>query len=207
MSELENYIISDDLELVNQTNYKPLNKVLLVGASLILMNNPVSADNKKNIRKTKIQLSSCNNKSIENYIEKSKKIDSESEYLINNFPTAKYDLKKKITQDILGFKSFDKSWNGYGAIPTEIKSATNTIKLLFELSYNDLNKINEYYPNPHGTISIVFKNDSEEIIEAEVGNEEYSFYASFDGLATEYVNNVSTENFKNSYLFKLISYL
>tara|TARA_R110002096_G_scaffold41004_1_gene111267 strand:- start:484 stop:1104 length:621 start_codon:yes stop_codon:yes gene_type:complete len=206
MRELEDYTISD-VDVLNQGNYRPFNKVLLVGASLVLMNNPVSADTRKNIRKPKLHLSICKDNSIENYIEKTKSIDSESEYLINKFPPIIIDLKKKAIQDILGFKSFDKSWNGYGAIPAEIKSATNTIKLLFELPDDYLNRLTEYYPNPHGTISLVFKNYNEDIVEVEIGNESYSFYASFDGLETEYINNVPTENFKNSYLFKLISYL
>jgi len=192
-------------------SYGPLKNVLLVGAGLILMNNAAANTtntSKRDLNRSKLNFKrNCSQNSIEEYIKESIEIDRESTLLIDTFPSIDKDLRNHIIESILSFKTLENSWNGFGAIPSEIKSVANSILLIYSLGNENLEKISDFYPNPHGTVSLVFENESDEIVEVEIGNTKYSFYYNFRGAETKYFNNINANDFTNSLLLKAISAL
>lgn len=89
---------------------------------------------------------------------------------IDRFP------KNEIIKEILSYKALNNNWDGYGAIPTEIESATNAILLIDLIGESIFTLVNEFYPNPNGTISFEWVNNSNEIFSLEVGNESMSYF-------------------------------
>ncbi len=64
----------------------------------------------------------------------------------------------EIIMDILSFKSLHEKWDGFDAIPMEVKSATNAIKLMDYIGENIFCDVTNYYPNPNGTITFEWEN-------------------------------------------------
>lgn len=89
---------------------------------------------------------------------------------IDRFP------KNEIIKEILSYKALNNNWDGYGAMPTEIESATNAILLIDLIGESIFTLVNEFYPNPNGTISFEWVNNSNEIFSLEVGNESMSYF-------------------------------
>lgn len=123
---------------------------------------------------------------IEEY---SQNVFSLEDYKFCNVNTKKKDLIEKI----LSFKSLQESWDGFGAIPLEVKSSINAI--------NFINSLNEYendielspvdiFPNPHGTISMIWENLYEERLSLEIGNYSLSYYNIFNGSEPEFFDNI-----------------
>jgi len=114
-------------------------------------------------------------------------------YLLN---TEASDKKKKETiESIVSFKSLQESWDGYGALPLEIKSAANAIEFL---EYLDLNSRfytpTDIFPNPTGTVSLIWENDESERVSLEIGNKAFSYYTKFNNIEPEFFSNVEINN-------------
>ena len=88
--------------------------------------------------------------------------------------------KKEVIQNILSFKSLVNNWDGYKALPLEIESASNTIYLINLLEEDLIGNIDDFYPNPHGTISFEWANDLGEKVYLEIGNKSFSYFAKFN---------------------------
>jgi len=73
------------------------------------------------------------------------------------FPKAAHS-KYEVIMDILSFKSLHEKWDGFDAIPLEVKSATNSIKLVDYIGEDVFCSITNYYPNPNGTITFEWEN-------------------------------------------------
>lgn len=94
-------------------------------------------------------------------------------------------------EKILSFKSLQESWDGFGAIPLEIKSSTNAIKLIESVSSNySLENLTDIFPNPHGTVSMIWENNYNEKLSLEVGNTSISYYTVLNGNSPEFFNNI-----------------
>lgn len=84
-----------------------------------------------------------------------------------------------IVSNILSFHTLKQDWDGYGAIPSNVKTCANSISFLVEVKeFKDY--INEVYPNPHGTISIEWENLNNERLVVEIGEDGFSFYIKYD---------------------------
>lgn len=107
--------------------------------------------------------------------------------------------KGEVIVEILSFKSLQNSWDGYGAVPVQIKSAANAIEIVNNLSSDSLDKISDIFPNPNGTISFQWENVAEEIISLEVGDHTFSYYVEMNSSETLYFNDVraTPEEIKN----------
>lgn len=127
---------------------------------------------------------SSSNKNFNNP-EKIAKVDSEHnlyvEYL-NSHSNHGLEDSQIIIEQILSFKSLSNNWDGYGAIPTEIKSCSNAIKLIFKLSPSIINKISSVHPSTNGTVSFVWENNDGERVSFEIGDNNYSFYTKLNNL-------------------------
>jgi hypothetical protein len=98
--------------------------------------------------------------------------------------------KSTLIREILSFKSLKENWDGYSSLPLEVESAANAILLLDLLGIENSSLITEVYPNPTGTITFEWKNDSDEEIVVEIGNKNMSYYIQFSSKQGVYKNNV-----------------
>lgn len=106
--------------------------------------------------------------------------------------------KREVIEKILSFKSLVNNWDGYKALPLEIESASNAIYLINLLEDDLIGSIDDFYPNPHGTISFEWANDLNEKVYLEIGNKLFSYFAKFN--SSEPIFNdkieISDENIK-----------
>jgi len=110
--------------------------------------------------------------------------------VLNNFILKKYYSKQDLIIEILSFKSLNNNWDGYGSIPLEIESASNVLLLLDLIGEDGFCKLNEFFSNPNGTISLIWSNNSNEIISLEVGNETMSYYVELLSKETLFFNEI-----------------
>lgn len=103
-------------------------------------------------------------------------------------------IKEDLIEEILSFKSLKQNWDGYGAVPVEVKSASNTIKILDKISTSGISKINEIYPNTHGTVTVEFENYNSEKLSLEIGNESFAYYIELNSLNVCFYNDLSFSN-------------
>lgn len=174
----------------NKTNinfsYSNNNKILtslIIGATLISSIQDVQAKNIELIDTTTnyLTITLDYNKNIS--IPFTKYID-DIKFAANESTT-----KHSIIRNILSFKSLNRSWDGYNAIPLEIDSATNAIELIDLIGENLFCKINDYYPNPNGTITLEWTNKLDEKISVEVGNNSYSYFVDLSSKEVQFFNN------------------
>ena len=115
---------------------------LLVGASLV-SSNEVSASKSfkfENSNKNEITTTYEYNETINEGLVK---------YINNINVSSKRNFSKhSLLKDILSFKSLTESWDGYGAIPLEIESATNSIQLLDLIGENIFLYCKRFSPKP-----------------------------------------------------------
>lgn len=113
------------------------------------------------------------------YIEEINKISKTTNY-----------TKLEIIKDILAFKTLCNNWDGYGAYPLEIDSASNAISLIDKIGEEIFCRVNDYFPNPNGTISFIWTNDDDEVISLEIGNQLMSYYVELNSKKVLYYNNI-----------------
>lgn len=111
--------------------------------------------------------------------------------------------KRECIETILSFKSLIHNWDGFGAYPLQIASASNAIDLITELENINVKfiKPDDIYPNPNGTVSLTWENDFDEKVSAEIGNSNFSFYVKYNNLDPEFYSNVKL----NSDSFEMLS--
>lgn len=112
---------------------------------------------------------------------------------VNKLETFKFD-KKEIIQSILSFKSLINNWDGYKALPVEIESAGNTIHLINLLEDDLIGRINDFYPNPQGTISFEWMNYLNEKVYLEIGSKSFSYFAKFNSSEPLFFDEIEISN-------------
>jgi len=89
------------------------------------------------------------------------------------------DSIEEIVSNILSFHTLKQDWDGYGAIPSNVKTCANSISLLVEVKeFKDY--ITDVYPNPHGSITIEWENLINDRLVVEIGEDGFSFYIKYD---------------------------
>lgn len=116
---------------------------------------------------------------------------------VNSISSVKF-TKDEIRKNILSFKSLKESWDGYGALPLEIGSASNALKILEQLDLLSIGKIDDFYPNSHGTISFEWINNLHEKLFLEIGNDYFSFFVKYSNNEPLFFDElkISNENIK-----------
>ena len=102
--------------------------------------------------------------------------------------------KDHFIRTILSFKTLVNNWDGYGAIPLELDSASNSIKIITLASDFMVSKIEDLYPNPNGTVSILWKNRNDETVSVEIGNNSMSYYVMQKDKDPEFFDNVPIDS-------------
>lgn len=132
--------------------------------------------------------------SIENLIQFDRQINepyndylSEIKQLIS--PKSNF-TKNQIFEKILSFKSLVNSWDGYDAIPTDIKCASNALILVSLLSDKDIELLDEISPTPNGTITMSWVNKSNETLSVEIGNNTMSYFLELNSQKPQFFNEI-----------------
>lgn len=120
--------------------------------------------------------------------------------------TARYN-KSELFEKIVSFKSLVNNWDGYNAIPLEVKSSSNAIELVSMLNDKDLMQLSDVFPNPNGTVSFEWENDSEEVLSLEIGNNTFSYYIKFSNQAPLFYNDLQINEKEVKKLSEQIRYL
>ena len=131
-------------------------------------------------------------------IECSERIGNDISSYVNkiNYINKNHISKYNIIESILSFKSLNDNWDGFKAIPLEVKCATNAILLLDLVGDDAFCTVKDFYPNPNGTITFEWYNQEDESVFLEVGNNTFSYYVSFNSIETKYFNKqvINEEN-------------
>lgn len=134
---------------------------------------------------------------------KSERYQIEIKDLISSTPKIKHTKAKVVQKDILhaytkqelfkeicSFKTLVNNWDGYGATPLEAESAANAIFIISCLEDKVIEAITDIFPNPHGTISVIWYNENESTLSLEIGNHEIAYYIAVPNRKTEFFNNI-----------------
>ncbi len=195
--DIEEYINSISLYSTETIKIKHLNTrnnnypLLVLLAGSLSMSTQCDA----NTLREKIRKESTENESFDTFLlNYNTKINpSLSEYfneLSEKIPQKKV-TKKDLIRDIISFESLKLNWDGNGAYPLEVESAANAIELINFLAIEAYTQIDQVYPNPNGTISIVWNNNFNEEVSIEIGNNSMSYYVQFCSKETLFYNNIS----------------
>lgn len=191
-------------------NSNPMVKIFFSATAVLTLSTASStlqASEKRKAEKDKIDFKICQTDFIQDYLRDEEDLfNVDDTIVLLSFSDLEY-LRNKYLTHILSFKSLTNSWDGYGAVPAEIKVTANTISFLNKLDDSTLNKVKDLSPNPHGTISIYFNNNSNENIEVEIGNTLFSYYVDFNNIDTHYFDSITFNNKNVKKLIERIKYL
>jgi len=115
--------------------------------------------------------------------------------------------KQELITGILSFIALKNNWDGFGAIPAEVYSASNVISLIDLIGENLLCTVDEVFPNPNGTISLMWNNKSNETISMEIGNETLSYYVALPSKKTLFFNDIKINSKEAERISKFIELL
>tara|TARA_R110001592_G_scaffold205863_2_gene456459 strand:- start:2339 stop:3010 length:672 start_codon:yes stop_codon:yes gene_type:complete len=117
------------------------------------------------------------------------------------------NAKNELIRRIMSFKSLNRNWDGYGALPTEVQSASNAIIFMGYLNRRTLSKITDVYPNPHGTVTMYWENNNDETLSLEMGNEHFNYYLNLNSLEPITIDNVAISEKSANEISKFVSEL
>lgn len=170
-------------------NQRTRNNILFVTSTAILLGNQFAYSNPI------IDIGSSEKKLETVLLEYKTQVElPTSHYLKEINSIQKYRFTKKaLISEILSFKFLKVNWDGYGAIPLEIGSAVNSITFINSVEDKTISMLSDIQPNPNGTITFIWENDSDEIMSLEIGNKTFSYYFSLLNNETIFVNNVTID--------------
>lgn len=186
-SELDYLLNKDEFESTNTEAanlFKNNNKTkmaLLVATGLVTLSPNLAV-------RAEIKIQKENRLSIENYEENV----CINDYLkdLNNIIIKKNYDKKEILKKIFAFKMLNENWDGYGAYPLEAETAANAIEMLDLIGEELFSGVNDIYPNPNGTLTFEWNNNTGEIFSLEIGNNKVSYFLEMTPEETIYKNNI-----------------
>lgn len=88
--------------------------------------------------------------------------------------------KIEIIDDIIDYLNLNVNWDGFDDYPPSIDCILKTIRLVGLMEMVVTNKMTDYSPNPHGTVSLEFNNN----IFVEIGDELFTWYKTENGVIT-----------------------
>ena len=175
---------------------KNRNPLLILIAGSILWSSPCDAEKLRN------SISLEKNTLLNNFDSFLQEYETINSPLLNYYENLsqkvylKKNTKKELIRDIVSFRSLQENWDGFGALPLEVESAAHAIELIDLLGSDAYGHIDEIFPNPHGTLSILWINNSGEKLSLEIGNSSFSYYVEFISKDTEYFNNKVANDFE-----------
>lgn len=101
---------------------------------------------------------------------------------------------KQCINAIFSFRFLEENWDGHGGVPAEGHSCLNSMLLVMKLREEYINKLDDVYPLPHGTINFLWENDEETLLSLEVGNDGASYYMDVPEKETIYVGSANIDD-------------
>lgn len=98
--------------------------------------------------------------------------------------------RDEVVNSVTAFKFLNQSWDGYGAIPLEAKSTANAVRFIYFLDDRIVERINDVYPTPNGTVSFVWENENNERLSLEIGNNTLSYYVKLNSQEPVFFDNI-----------------
>ena len=210
-AEEMNYPIQTASPGCNYFSNKRPSKILMLGATGMFLVAPVCAipNNQIDRELKKIVTQNIQNKKdvFFSMDEELKEPILEYQGFLNNLYKTEITPKEKIIKDILSYKSLIVSWDGFNALPLEVDSASNALKLIDFIGGDIFNLVEDYYPNPHGTISFMWENDKDECVSLEVGNEVFSYYVKLASQKVLFIENKDINKYESDKLANYIKVL
>lgn len=99
-----------------------------------------------------------------------------------------HSVKPKFIKNISAFKDLLDGWDGYGAIPLMDSNYRNAISLINSIQEESIRRITDFFPNPNGTLSVIWGNSSSERISLEIGSKTFSYYYKSDSKPPRFYN-------------------
>lgn len=84
------------------------------------------------------------------------------------------DIRMEARNQVLSIAKYQNDWDGYGAIRPLSECLSHALDIIGN-AHISLNNLSDIYPNPNGTITIEWEQNSNEI-GLELGNQEFSYY-------------------------------
>jgi hypothetical protein len=81
-----------------------------------------------------------------------------------------------VIDEIKSYAELGDDWDGYGAIPVMNSIAEKAIEFLSKLGPDLTSKIDDTYPNTHGTVAIEWVNHRKDKFSIEIGNTWCSYF-------------------------------
>lgn len=110
---------------------------------------------------------------------------------LSNLVTHKgHFTKKDVIDKLIAFRSLNENWDGYGALPLQVKSTSNAVQFIYFLNDSIVEKLSDVYPTPNGTVSLVWENEVSERLTLELGSNTLSYYVKFNSQKPIFCNNI-----------------
>ncbi len=90
--------------------------------------------------------------------------------------------------ELRSYGRLEDNWDGYGAIPALEQCVENAILLTKQIPERYIGMVEDYYPNPHGTITLAWENRFDNTLSLEIGKEAISYYVEQENEDPIYVN-------------------
>lgn len=116
---------------------------------------------------------------------------------VSQSTTATSSFKQQLFEEIAKFKELPNDWDGYGASPLLESNYLNAISLISSIREESARHITDFFPNPNGTLSIVWENSNSERVSLEIGSGTFSYY---------YKSNSGDPRFYNANTFNSQNY-
>lgn len=110
------------------------------------------------------------------------------EEIVTDSPLNPYELLKDKIREI---SELEDNWDGYGAIAVKEKVIENVLNLVITLNGEEIDKCTDIFPNPHGTISIEWENEKNELLSLEIGEYNYSYFVKYNNANPKLINGES----------------
>ncbi len=186
LEEVENFFKNvteqSDLNIKTTSSNNVFLTSLFVGASLI---SPSEASAKS------IQFTQSSKNHIITTLKYEKEVNNDIVKYVNNINaiSRKTITKQNLIKKILSYKALNESWDGFGSLPLEVSTTCNTLQLIDLIGEHIFCTVDEFYPNPNGTISFEWLNSENEMVSVEIGNDSFSYFVDMASMETLFFNN------------------
>lgn len=84
--------------------------------------------------------------------------------------------KEAINKQLDEMSGLRNNWDGFGSIPPFPEIVTVAKQLVNSFTEQEIAKMSDLFPNPHGTITFDWENENDEKLSLEIGVVTYSYY-------------------------------
>ncbi len=87
---------------------------------------------------------------------------------------------EQLKNKVIELSELDDNWDGYGALKPFSEVIENVETITHILNNDFIDRVDDIYPNPHGTITIEWINERHEKLSLEIGKTKYSYFVLYN---------------------------